>query len=207
MGARPEKVTAEDGQTAERIVVAMGESLRRRGYSATGIKQVLDAAGVPNGSLYHHFPGGKRQVAGAALRSMGQAYAQLVGGLMMAGDDIPTAIESAFREAADAAEGTGWANMCPVGTIAGEVADVEPELRATTGEIFDEWITAGTKLLSARGMTTPAARDLVVAVLAALEGAFVMARTLRSRDPLISSGKAMAAYAALLSSGDVDIIG
>jgi len=191
-------VVSEDGRTADRIVVAMGESLRLRGYAATGIKAVLGAAGVPNGSLYHHFPGGKRQVADAALRSMGQAYAQLVGGLMTLDEDVPSAIEAAFRAAADAAESTGWANMCPVGTVAGEVADLDPELRETTSEIFGEWIDAGTELFVARGMMTGDARDLVVAVLAALEGAFVMARTTRSRDPLVASGKAVAAYAELL---------
>ncbi|NED66392.1 TetR/AcrR family transcriptional regulator, partial [Streptomyces sp. SID10244] len=116
-------------QTDQRITVAMAELLRRQGYAGTGIKQVIEAAGVPNGSLYHHFPGGKSEIAGVALRTMGDAYAELVGGLLADGDDLPAAIERAFDAAADDIENTGWVNMCPVGTIAGEVADAEPALR------------------------------------------------------------------------------
>ncbi|MGV7591984.1 TetR/AcrR family transcriptional regulator, partial [Mycobacterium kansasii] len=57
--------------THERLVVAMGELLRRQGYGATTVKQLTEAAGATMGSLYHHFPGGKPEVAAAALRSSG----------------------------------------------------------------------------------------------------------------------------------------
>ena len=36
---------------------------RRQGYTATGLSQILDEAGVQPGSLYHHFPQGKQQLA------------------------------------------------------------------------------------------------------------------------------------------------
>jgi TetR/AcrR family transcriptional repressor of lmrAB and yxaGH operons len=37
------------------------------GYHATGVVEILARAQAPKGSLYHHFPGGKEQVAIAAL--------------------------------------------------------------------------------------------------------------------------------------------
>ncbi|MGC5255316.1 TetR/AcrR family transcriptional regulator [Gordonia sp. DT218] len=188
-------------QTDQRITVAMAELLRRQGYAGTGIKQVIEAAGVPNGSLYHHFPGGKSEIAGVALRTMGAAYAELVGGLLADGDDLPAAIERAFDAAADDIENTGWINMCPVGTIAGEVADAEPALREVAAEIFASWIDGGTELIVHRGYATDDARGLVTALVAALEGAFVMARTLRSTEPLRGAGRAMAAYASSLPVG------
>ena len=48
--------------TRERLVVAMGELLRRQGYGATTVKQLTEAAGATMGSLYHHFPGGTGDV-------------------------------------------------------------------------------------------------------------------------------------------------
>jgi AcrR family transcriptional regulator len=48
--------------TRERIVDASAELFRRQGYSATGVKQIVEAAQAPFGSLYHFFPGGKEQL-------------------------------------------------------------------------------------------------------------------------------------------------
>ncbi|MYR06613.1 TetR family transcriptional regulator [Gordonia sp. SID5947] len=179
----------------------MAELMRRQGYAATGIKQVIEAAGVPNGSLYHHFPGGKSEIAGVALRTMGAAYAELVGGLLADGDDLPAAIEQAFASAATDIESIGWVNMCPVGTIAGEVAEAEPALREVVADIFTSWIDEGVELVVRRGYRADDARELVTALVAALEGAFVMARTLRSGEPLRGAGRAMAAYASTLPVG------
>lgn len=176
----------------------MGEAMRTQGYAATGIKRVVEASGAPNGSLYHHFPGGKRDVAATALRQMGAAYAELVTGLFAKEGDLGTVIESAFVAAAEDMEQTGFANMCPVGTVAGEVADTEPELRSVVADIVDMWISGGTDVFVGRGLADEDARTLVTAVIAALEGAFVLARTQRSRDPLLAAGRAMGAFAASL---------
>lgn len=187
-------------QTDQRIVVAMAELLRRQGYAATGIKQVVAAAEAPIGSVYHHFPGGKRAVAEAALRQSGAAYGELVTALLAPYDDVVVGIESAFAEAARTIEETGWVNMCPVSTVAGEVADAEPALREVSAEVFDGWITGGTKLFRERGLSDDDARSLIIAVITALEGAFVMARTLRSGEPLLAAGRSVAAYARTLTS-------
>ncbi len=186
-------------QTDQRIVVAMAELLRRQGYAATGIKQVVAAAEAPIGSVYHHFPGGKRAVAEAALRQSGAAYGELVTALLAPHDDLVDGIESAFAEAAATIEQTGWVNMCPVSTVAGEVADAEPALREVSAEVFDQWVTQGAMLFRDRGLSEEDARSLIIAVITALEGAFVMARTLRSGEPVLAAGRSVAAYARTLT--------
>src|SRR3954453_13994047 len=47
--------------TRQRIVEAGADLLRLKGYSGTGVKEIVAAAQAPFGSLYHHFPGGKEQ--------------------------------------------------------------------------------------------------------------------------------------------------
>ncbi len=42
------------------------ELMHRNGYKATGLTEILQAAGVPKGSFYHHF-GSKEDFAAAAL--------------------------------------------------------------------------------------------------------------------------------------------
>ncbi|MDL9938134.1 TetR/AcrR family transcriptional regulator [Gordonia sp. ABSL1-1] len=185
-------------KTENRIVVAMAELMRRQGYAATGMKQIADASDAPIGSLYHHFGGGKRDIAAAALRQSGAAYGELVVGLLSPYDDIPTAVEAAFAAAAETVESSGWMNMCPVGTIAGEVADTEPTVRAAAAEVIDAWFAGGTAFFVGRGLADEDARSLIEAVVGALEGGFILARTTRSTQPLLAAGAAMSAYARTL---------
>lgn len=180
--------------TDDRIVMAMAELMRKQGYGATGMKQISEAANAPIGSIYHHFTNGKRDVAAEALRRSGAAYGELVITLLSAYDDVAQALTAAFDTAAGTIVETDWMNMCPVSTVAGEIADTEPHLRAVAAEVMTGWVEAGTTLLVSRGLGEDDARSLVEASIAALEGAFVLARTRRSAEPLHAAGRAMAAY-------------
>src|ERR1700754_3275268 len=44
---------------------------RRQGYAATGVNQILETADVKAGSLYHHFPDGKQELAAAVVDRVG----------------------------------------------------------------------------------------------------------------------------------------
>ncbi|MEU6188948.1 TetR/AcrR family transcriptional regulator [Nocardia sp. NPDC047038] len=179
--------------TRERLVTAMAELMRTQGYAGTSVKQLTVAAQAPMGSLYHHFPEGKPQIAAAALRTSGAAYIQLLPLLLDAHDDLREAIPAAFAAAAEQIEQTGWINMCPVGTVAGEIADSEPALRDVAAEVIASWIDEGTDYFVRRGLSTADARDLILAVLTSLEGAFVLSRTLRSTEPLHAAGRSTSA--------------
>ncbi|MEU2031244.1 TetR/AcrR family transcriptional regulator [Nocardia amamiensis] len=179
--------------TSERLVTATAELMRTQGYAGTSVKQITVAARAPMGSLYHHFPGGKPQVAAAALRASGAAYIQLLPLLLDPHDDLRDAVPAAFEAAAEQIEQAGWINMCPVGTIAGEIADSEPALREVAAEVIGSWVDEGTAYFVRRGLSAPDARDFILAVLAALEGAFVLSRTLRSTEPLLAAGRSLRA--------------
>ncbi|MEU6565067.1 TetR/AcrR family transcriptional regulator [Nocardia nova] len=190
--------------TAERIVTATAELMRRQGYGSTTVKQITAAAHAPIGSLYHHFPGGKQQIAASALRTSGAVYIQLLPMLMDPYPDLREAVLCAFTAAAEQIEQSGWMNMCPVGTVAGEIADSEPELRVVTAEVIADWLDRGGAYFRARGLAPAAADDFTIAVLGALEGAFILSRTLRSTAPLVGAGQAMAAYLDTLPVAETD---
>jgi TetR/AcrR family transcriptional regulator, transcriptional repressor for nem operon len=52
--------------TRERLIEVGIRLMHKHGYTATGLKEILDLAGVPKGSFYHHF-GSKEEFAAAAL--------------------------------------------------------------------------------------------------------------------------------------------
>nr|WP_319389886.1 TetR/AcrR family transcriptional regulator [uncultured Cohaesibacter sp.] len=54
--------------TYQKLMIAAADLLRQKGYAATGISDILGQANVTRGSLYHHFPGGKSDLAVAAAR-------------------------------------------------------------------------------------------------------------------------------------------
>ena len=185
-------------RTDQRIVVAMAELLRTQGYAATGINQLVEASGAPTGSIYHHFKGGKLAVAAAALRQTGAVYIQLLPLLLNPHDDLATGVEAAFAQAAEDLQSTGWANLCPVGTVTGEIADAVPELRAVAAEVIAHWVDEGSRYFVGRGLSEADARSAVYALVSALEGAFILARGQRSPEPLHAAGRAMAAYVATM---------
>jgi len=176
----------------------MWELLRMQGYAATGIQQLALAAEAPIGSIYHHFPGGKRAVAAAALRESGAAYIQLLPMLLDRHADLATAIEEAFAAAAEDVANTGWANMCPVGTVAGEIADTEPELRQVAAEVIASWVDVGVGYLGGRGLSRADGRAAMYVILTALEGGFLLARAQHTAEPLLAAGRAVAIYVAAL---------
>src|SRR5437867_4806442 len=51
------------------MVRSAASLIRTRGVNATSFSEVLAHSGAPRGSIYHHFPEGKKQLAGDAIRS------------------------------------------------------------------------------------------------------------------------------------------
>ena len=107
--------------TRRRLVTAAAELFRRQGYAATGIKAVLTAAGAPYGSLYHFFPGGKADLGRAVVEEGGRTYLELVEAFFPDDADPVDAVGALFEGAAEVLESTGFADACPIATIAGDV--------------------------------------------------------------------------------------
>ena len=164
--------------------------MRHKGYGAVGMKDISEASGAPIGSLYHHFRGGKVQIVREALINAGLAYGLLIPSIVDEYTDLGVAIEGVFTQAADMSS-TGFANMCPVASVAAEVADTVEELREASASVFGGWVDGGTAYFVARGLDESQAREVTFALIAALEGAFVLARTLRSTEPLLAAGRGL----------------
>ena len=177
--------------TRERIVTASAELFRRHGYTGTGVKQIVDAARAPFGSVYHHFPGGKDEIAAETIRWSGAMYALLLPAVFDPAPDFVTGVRDFYALAAVHLRESGWEDACPIATVALEVASTNEPLRIATAEVFDSWIDAATARGVREGLPEPEARRLGIAIIVALEGAFVLCRSLRSTEPLDVAGSIM----------------
>ena len=179
--------------TRERIVETSAELFRRQGYAATGIKQIVTQAQAPFGSLYHFFPGGKEQLAAESIRASGAIYELLVPAVFDPAPDVVSAVRAFFAGAAEHVRATDYADACPIATIALEVSSASEPLREACAEVFESWIAAGSARFVAAGLSEPTARELAIGMFAALEGAFVLARAVRSTEALQIAGELTAA--------------
>lgn len=179
--------------TRKRIVDAGAELFRRQGYVGTGVKQIVTEAKAPFGSLYHFFPGGKEQLGAEVIRWSGTQYEQLIPAVFDAAPDVVTGVRDFFAGAAEHLRETGYEDACPIATVALEVSSSSETLREACADVFDGWIVAGARRYVDAGLTPEVARDLTIAMIAALEGAFVLSRALRSTEPLDIAGELVTA--------------
>lgn len=175
--------------TRERLLSTSAELFRRQGYGATGVKQIVTEARAPFASLYHFFPGGKEQLAAEAITVSGALYEQLIPAVFDPAPDLPSAVRAFFAGAAEHLVETDYADACPIATIALEAASTSEPLRAACAAVFERWVAAGSQRFRRGGLGLERARELTIAMLCALEGAFVFARTLRSPEPLAIAGE------------------
>ncbi|HEX3511029.1 MAG TPA: TetR/AcrR family transcriptional regulator [Solirubrobacteraceae bacterium] len=185
--------------TRERIVETSAGLFRRQGFSGTGVKQIVAEASAPFGSIYHFFPGGKSQLGAETIRWSGAIYGQLIGAFYPPGTDPVAATAAFFDGAAQTLVDTDYADACPIATVALEVSSTNEEMREACAEVFESWIAGAAEAFAAGGVPESARRELAIQLLASLEGAFVLARALRSTEPVLAAGRdAQAAVARAL---------
>jgi AcrR family transcriptional regulator len=176
-------------------VAAAAQLYGRYGYTGIGLKQVAAESGAPIGSLYHFFPGGKDELAAEALRMSGAGYQTLVEGILENMPDLVSGIEQSFALAAETLAATEYVDACWIETVALEVASTNEPLRLVTADIFERWIDSATASVESHGVPPDEARELGIAYITGLEGAFVLARALRSPEPLLATGRMLASAA------------
>jgi AcrR family transcriptional regulator len=185
-------VRAMPAETKDRIVGAGAELFRRQGYAGTGVKQIVAEANAPFGSLYHFFPGGKEQLAAEVIRFSGGMYAQVVVEAIAPAKDPLHLVDLFFSGAAQHLRETDYEDACPIATVALEVASTSEPLRQATAEVFEGWIAGLAASLRSVGVPEDRSRELSLAMLLSLEGAFVLSRAGRTTEPLEVAGRAMA---------------
>jgi AcrR family transcriptional regulator len=180
-------------ETRERIVQRSAELFRRQGFAGTGVKQIVAEASAPFGSLYHFFPGGKEQLGEEVIRSSGAIYGQLIDAFYRPGEDPVAATRNFFTAAAVSVRESDYADACPIATVALEVSSTSEPMRQACADVFDGWVEGVAERLGECGLSRKRSRALAFELIAALEGAFVLARALRSIEPIEVAGVAVTA--------------
>jgi TetR/AcrR family transcriptional repressor of lmrAB and yxaGH operons len=166
--------------TKARLLDAARDLAESGGYYGAGLNHIIAESGAPRGSVYFHFPGGKDQLISEALARSGHDIAQLITGVQS-----PTAegyVTALIEMLADRLEASGWRKGCPVATVALDVASSNGAIQRACSAAYASWEQALRDRLAGYGCAD--ADELAVTVLALVEGALILARARRSREPL-----------------------
>jgi TetR/AcrR family transcriptional repressor of lmrAB and yxaGH operons len=194
--ADPEPSLSKGERTRKKLVDATATLLQRQGYHATGLSQIVEESGAPRGSLYFYFPDGKDELAIAALAQSGEKWRARVEEAVAAATDLGDAITRIVEAFADELEASNWENGCPVAAVALEA--VSKPVRKAVVAHYTAWQDNVSAALTERfGVPAAMAAQFATVALAAIEGALLLARVHRSREPLITVGRALQAMAAL----------
>ncbi len=178
--------------TRERIVRTTSRLLQRQGYEATGLKQICQEAEVVLGSVYHFFPGGKRELAVEAIGHGEREFAELLSAAFAGDGDPAEAIAACTRELATGLRDSDWLDGCPVTTAALESAGRVPEIQQAAENAYENWRGLVRTKLERSGFAADVAHDLAHTVINLLEGAELAAQVSRSTAPLEIAGRHLA---------------
>lgn len=148
---------------------------RRQGYAATGVNQILETAAVKAGSLYHHFPDGKQQLAAAVVDGAGTGIETRLRQVLDSGLPV-TDIVDGWIDLMAAGLASDQRDGCPIEPIATESVNASPQVRTASARAFGAWRGAVADRLRADGWAQPEAERTALAVIALIEGALILSR-------------------------------
>jgi TetR/AcrR family transcriptional regulator, lmrAB and yxaGH operons repressor len=177
------------GDSRTRLLDATTALLADRGFHGTGMKDILGSSQVVAGSLYHHFPGGKDELAVACVQRAAREVAERMEGSLQT-QPLVVAIHAFYAASADTLRASDYRTGCPVGTPAAETVTLTEPLVGAVAEAFRDWEAVLTGALLHEGWPDGAARSTASTLLCLFEGALLVSRAQRSTAPLDAAGRA-----------------
>jgi TetR/AcrR family transcriptional regulator, lmrAB and yxaGH operons repressor len=172
--------------TRDRLVRTTSRLLRKQGYGATGLNQVMAEAQAPKGSMYFHFPGGKEALAAAAVEYFADRVMRSLEKGLDEADTVGEAVAHFFDDYIDHFHRTDFAEGCAVATVALDAAAAHETLAAATGRALRGWIDRFAEALEAEGRSPAEAHGLATLIVAAIEGTVVIGKGERSTEPFVA---------------------
>ena len=172
------------GASREAFVRATGQLLRRQGYGATGLNEIVTASGAPKGSLYFHFPGGKEGLAVAAMTREAQMLRDAIAALLRSREDVVDAVARVIDALEVGLERSDFQDGCPLATVALEQSTRSEAVRDAAAGGFNSWLEQIEQRLLDAGFADSVAHRKAFLVLSAIEGALILARARRDVAPL-----------------------
>lgn len=166
--------------TYQKLVITAAGLFQKKGYAKTTIAEILKASSLPRGSLYHHFPGGKKDLAIASARWSSSEIVKMIEQVFADARSsekrfVEGVVDLCLRLARVFEDEEAW--VCsPVLAMLMDGEDDE-RMRAVAIEMFCDWKAAFLRQGLAFGLERAEIRMIGEKLLLLLEGAWMLSRT------------------------------
>jgi TetR/AcrR family transcriptional repressor of lmrAB and yxaGH operons len=174
-----ESVTSD---SRKKMVESAAALIGAQGMNATSFSEVIAESGAPRGSIYFHFPGGKRELAEDAIRwTSDQVTAHMRANAAASASEVLQHFVALFQHVVDATDGAAG---CAVAGVTIDVSASDDALLVIAREAFHSWAALLAEQLEAVGIDPERAKGIAVIAVAGVEGALILCRAERGSAPL-----------------------
>jgi TetR/AcrR family transcriptional regulator, lmrAB and yxaGH operons repressor len=171
------------------LIEQLSHTFRSVGYDGASLARLAKSAGMQKPSLYHRFPGGKRQMAEEVLAAARSWYVEHVFG-PLASTGTPAARIAAVAQALDSFY-DGGKQACLLNLMAQPPGETSP-FAEPISEMFAALIDAFAAVAREAGAEPAEARERAARTVALLHGSLVLARGLNSVAPFTAFTRSLA---------------
>jgi AcrR family transcriptional regulator len=176
-----------ENESRANMVRSAASLISEHGVHATSFADVLADSGAPRGSIYHHFPEGKKQLTEEAMALTSQrVLAYLRSGTGATPFEVLDHFIAIWRAAVVSSNGT---RGCAIAGVAVDSPNDAVDLMTSARDIFRSWVSLLAEQLNAVGLAESEALDIARTSLATMEGALILCRVEKNVEPLDVAAK------------------
>lgn len=167
--------------TRDRLIETAAMLFRQKGYHGTGLTEVLTASHVPKGSLYHHFPDGKADLAMAAASWVSNGMLRIIDDSFAQADRFADGATTFCFKLAKLFDTADHWRSCPISTMLFDGPDNDA-FRQHADRILTSWSEQAAEHGMRLGMTRAGADSASELLLLTIQGGWTLARARNSPD-------------------------
>ncbi|MGI6851063.1 TetR/AcrR family transcriptional regulator [Mesorhizobium sp. 1B3] len=140
---REGRIRTNDPQgTRRKVLDAAAEAFQTKGYHATSIGDLVEAAGISGGALHHHFATKKAIGLAVISERVSEAVEETWIKPIWEAGSARQGVRSVFMAIADELDRQGFVRGCPLNNLAHELSLADPDFRAAISLLFGRWRNA-----------------------------------------------------------------
>lgn len=170
--------------TRMRLIKSAAYLFQENGYFAVGVAKILAHAETPKGSLYHYFPGGKEELAIAAVEWVSGETVSLLRMAQKWSSDPRDVLPKIALSIAVWLEANDWIQGSLIAMLAQETATSAPAIFAAVTKSYDSILVELTAIVKLTGRDADEAARIAELALALIEGATIVSRVTRNSSSL-----------------------